>query len=58
MRELPNTFPDPDVLALEKEELPTRLLVLMRARGESDTFSVQEMVGEVRHEDWSRGISG
>ena len=59
MRELYTVIPDPDVvLALEPEELAATLLMLMRTRGESESFSVHNMVGEVRHEDPSRGISG
>lgn len=59
MIELRSAIPDPDVvLALEPEELAATLLMLMRTRGECETFSVHNMVGEVRHEDPSRGISG
>ncbi|TDE38937.1 hypothetical protein [Antarcticimicrobium sediminis] len=59
MHELFNTIPDPDVvLTLEPEELATTLLMLMRARGVSETFSLHNMVGEVLYEDPSRGISG
>lgn len=59
MRELQEIIPDPNaVLALEPEELAAKLLMLMRARGETEAFSVHNMVGEVRYEDPSRGILG
>ncbi len=59
MIELRSAIPDPDVvLALEPEELAATLLMLMRTRGESVAFIVHNMVGEIRHEDPSRGISG
>lgn len=59
MRELHAAIPDPAaVLALEPEELAGVLLQLMRQRRGEGTFSVHNMVGEVRAEDRSRGTFG
>lgn len=59
MIELFRTIPDPRaVLALEPEELGAILLLMIRQRGEEESFSINNLVGEIRYSDESRGISG